>query len=59
MGSVTEGLKPMLHSLIQNFCVGGGGGGGPGLTARKQPYPFLMRKGFLVCLVFLLTYLKG
>ena len=37
----------------------GGGRGGPGLTARKQPYPFLMRMGFLVCVVFLLTYLKG
>ena len=38
MGPVTKGLKPMLHARIQNFCVGGGGG--PGLTARKQPYPF-------------------
>ena len=41
MGPVIKGLKPMSHARIQNFCVGGGGGlGGPGLTARKQPYPF-------------------
>ena len=26
MGPVTEGLKPMSHAQIQNFCVWGGGG---------------------------------
>ena len=58
MGPVTKGFKPMSHAGIQNFCVVGGGGVVQGRLLENSLI-LLMRKGILVCLVFLLTYLKG
>ena len=39
-GASHKRIKANVTCSDPEFLCWGGGGGGPGLTARKQPYPF-------------------